>query len=202
MKKTIALLFFSLIFLCLSAQEKDKMSNLLFPMKNINGKTMLTKFDNKGEPFLLVLCATWDPNSSRLLKTLSGNYDELVEMTGLKIYAIFIDNEKNAPKIKPLVEDKKWQFEVYNDYNNELNRFLKVNSTVPHVFLYDGNSKLVYEKKGFLDGYEEELYDKLFEIKGIKDYKIINHYDDEIKLTPNDSIKSGEDPFDIFFKNN
>ena len=37
-------------------------------------------------------------------------------------------------------------------------------STVPHTFLINGNGKIVYEHRGYVDGDEEKLFEQIRKI--------------------------------------
>ena len=50
--------------------------------------------------------------------------------------------------------------EVYLDPNSELKRAMGV-STVPHTFLLNGEKKIVWQHRGYVDGDEDELREKI-----------------------------------------
>ena len=66
-------------------------------------------------------------------------------------------------KIKPLVNSKGWEYEIYHDSNSEFATQMGV-KPIPHTFLLDGKKKIVWNHTGYTDGDEEDLYEKILEI--------------------------------------
>ena len=79
------------------------------------------------------------------------------------IYAISIDDMRNASKIKPLVNSKGWEYEVYHDSNSEFAAKMGV-KPIPHTFLFDGNKQIVWNHPGYTEGDEDKLFEKILEI--------------------------------------
>ena len=76
---------------------------------------------------------------------------------------ISIDDARNTSKIKPLVNSKGWEYEVYQDSNREFALKMGVNP-IPHTFLLNGKKEIVWEHVTYTDGDEEDLYEKILEI--------------------------------------
>ena len=78
------------------------------------------------------------------------------EETGVKLFAVSIDQAQNINKVKPLVDGNGWEYDVLLDPNSDFKRALGI-QMIPYVLIVDGNGKIVYQHNGYTDGAEEEL---------------------------------------------
>ncbi|MDE6336184.1 MAG: TlpA family protein disulfide reductase [Muribaculaceae bacterium] len=148
-----ALLLAAVAFSAISASAELPSVNL----KDINGKVIDTaKLNNDGKPFVIDFWATWCKPCVRELKAIADVYDEWVEDTGVKIYAVSLDEAQNEQRVKPFVQNKGWEYEVLLDPNGDFKRMLGV-SDPPHVFVVDGEGNIVWNHQGYVDGSEEEI---------------------------------------------
>ena len=109
-------------------------------LKSIDGKSVSTDtLSNNGKPFIIDFFATWCKPCNRELTAISEVYDEWQEETGVKVIAVSIDQAQNSNKVKPLVDNHGWQYEV----------------------LCDGNGKIVSKHNGYTEGAEEELIEEV-----------------------------------------
>lgn len=135
-------------------------------LKDINGKSVSTDtLGTQGYPVIVDFFATWCKPCNRELTAIADVYEEWQEETGVKLVAISIDQAQNIHKVKPLVEENAWPWEqVLLDPNGELKRALGV-QMIPYVMILDGKGNIVYKHNGYTDGAEEELIEKVREIK-------------------------------------
>ena len=160
MKKflTVAIAMLVMSFAALQAQIPS------FHLKDINGKTVDTaKLSNGGKPIIISFFATWCHPCLRELSNISEVYEDWQDETGVKLIAVSIDQAQNVNKVKPLVDSKGFEYEVLLDVNSDLARSLGVQN-IPHVFLFDGTGKLVYNHIGYKDGDENTLYKHVKEL--------------------------------------
>ena len=133
-------------------------------LKNLDGTIINSKdFDNNGDPIIISFWATWCKPCKQELENIHEVYDDWREETNVKLIAISIDDARSTAKIKPLVNAKGWEYEIYQDSNQEFKTAMGVNP-IPHTFLIDGNKKIVWDHVTYTDGDEDDLYLKVLEL--------------------------------------
>ena len=133
-------------------------------LKALNGQSVQTDtLSNNGKPFIIDFFATWCKPCNRELDAIAEVYEDWQEETGVKIYAVSIDQAQNINKVKPLVNNHGWPYEVLLDPNGDLKRALGI-QTIPFVLIVDGQGNIVYKHNGYTDGAEEELINKVLEL--------------------------------------
>ena len=163
MKKLFTFLFAVTIVAGLQAQQKSDLPNVT--IKNMQGKEVnVAKINNDGKPFVMTFWATWCGPCVKEHNALDEVYQEWKDETGVKIFAVSIDDSRTTAKVKPFVDGKGWDFEVLLDVNKDLARAMNV-SNPPHTFLFDGDGKIVYQHTGYVDGSEEDLYEEILKLK-------------------------------------
>lgn len=135
-------------------------------LKDINGKAVrLDTLSNGGKPIIIDFFATWCKPCNRELSAICEVYDDWQEETGVRLIAISIDQAHHINKVKPLVDQLGWPYEVLLDPNNELKQALSV-QLIPYTLIVDGKGKIVYKHSGYVDGEEDELFE---EVKKVRD---------------------------------
>lgn len=135
-------------------------------LKTMDGKTVRTDtLSNNGKPIIIDFFATWCKPCNRELTAISEVYDEWVEETGVKLIAVSIDEAQNINKVKPLVDNHGWTYDVLLDPNSDLKRALGI-QMIPYVLIVDGAGNIVYKHNGYTEGAEEELIEKVRELVG------------------------------------
>lgn len=135
-------------------------------LKTVDGKAInANEFNNDGKPFAICFWATWCKPCLMELSAIAENYEQWQEDTGIKIYAVSIDDSRTQSKVQPLVSSSDWGFEVILDVNSELKRALGVNNP-PHTFVVNAKGEIVWQHVGYAPGDEENLIEKLIEVSG------------------------------------
>ena len=130
-------------------------------LKDLNGKAVrLDTLSNGGKPIIIDFFATWCKPCNRELSAISEVYDEWQQETGVRLIAVSIDQAHHINKVKPLVDQLGWPYEVLLDPNSELKRALGV-QLIPYTLIVDGNGKIVYKHSGYVDGEEDELFEEV-----------------------------------------
>jgi len=134
-------------------------------LKTIDGKSVRTDtLSNGGKPFIIDFFATWCKPCNRELSAIAEVYDEWQKETGVKVFAFSIDQAQNAHKVKPLVDENEWEYDVLLDPNSELLKALG-GQMIPYVLIVDGSGKIVYKHSGYTEGAESELIEKVRELE-------------------------------------
>lgn len=135
-------------------------------LKDINGKPVrLDTLSNGGKPIIIDFFATWCKPCNRELSAISEVYDEWQQETGVRLIAVSIDQAHHINKVKPLVDQLGWPYEVLLDPNGELKRALGV-QLIPYTLIVDGKGKIVYKHSGYVDGEEDELLEEVKKASG------------------------------------
>ncbi|MBD5197148.1 MAG: TlpA family protein disulfide reductase [Muribaculaceae bacterium] len=130
-------------------------------LKDLEGKPVdAATLSNDGKPFVVSFFATWCKPCLRELKAIHEVYPDWQEETGMKLIAISIDEAQNAGKVRPLVDALGWEYEVLLDTNSELKAAMGIQS-VPHLFIIDGNGKIVENRSGYTEGSEDHIIEKI-----------------------------------------
>lgn len=148
-----------LAFVCNAAAQLPSVS-----LKDLSGKTVNTaELKNDGKPFIIDFFATWCKPCNRELTAISEVYEDWQEETGVKLIAVSIDQAQNINKVKPLVDNHGWPYEVLLDPNSDFKRALGI-QMIPYVLIVDGDGNIVYKHNGYTEGAEEELIQKVREL--------------------------------------
>ena len=161
MKKSVLIFVVAFAFSLLPAQAQLPAVTL----KTMDGKEVRTDTLSNGvKSFIIDFFATWCKPCNRELDAISEVYDEWKEETGVKIFAVSIDQAQNINKVKPLVNNHGWEYEVLLDPNGDFKRALGC-QMIPYVLIVNGKGEIVYKHNGYTDGAEEELIEKVLEIE-------------------------------------
>ncbi len=133
-------------------------------LKTIDGKTINTAdLAKDGKPVIIDFFATWCKPCIRELSAIADVYEDWQAETGVTLIAVSIDQAQNVKKVKPLVDNHAWPYEVLLDPNSDFKRALGA-QMVPFTLIVDGKGVIVYKHNGYIDGDEDELIEKVREL--------------------------------------
>jgi thiol-disulfide isomerase/thioredoxin len=159
MKKIVYLLVFSLNFILFAQQQLPNTS-----LKTLSGaNTTLSEIAAENELIVVSLWATWCVPCKNELDAVADVYDDWVSETGVKYFAVSIDDSRTAKRVKPMINGKGWEFEILLDENSDLKRAFGV-STVPYTVIIK-SGEIVYKHTGYTPGFEDELYNRIVALK-------------------------------------
>lgn len=121
----------------------------------------LASISENDQLVVVSLWATWCVPCKNELDAISEVYDDWVEETDVKLYAISVDDARTVKRVRPLVSGKGWEFDILLDTNSDLKRQLNA-PTIP-VTLLVKNNKILFRHSGYTPGSEDELYEKIKE---------------------------------------
>ncbi|MBO7137305.1 MAG: TlpA family protein disulfide reductase [Bacteroidaceae bacterium] len=160
MKRFVLLLVMALAYSMIPVQAQLPAVTL----KSMDGVEVRTDtLSNGGKPFIIDFFATWCKPCNRELDAISEIYEEWQEETGVKIIAVSIDQAQNINKVKPLVNNHNWEYEILLDPNSEFLRALS-GQMIPYTLIVNGKGEIVYKHSGYTDGAETELIEKVKEL--------------------------------------
>ena len=91
-------------------------------VKTLNNTIINTsQFDNDDNLIIISFWATWCKPCVSELENIHEVYEEWQDKTNVKLIAISVDNSRSQMKVKPFVNSKGWEYEVYID-NGKLMR--------------------------------------------------------------------------------
>ena len=162
MKNYALTVMIALFAICQSAKAQLP----AFTLKSMDGKEVRTDTLanlNGGKPVIVDFFATWCKPCNRELSAIQEVYDDWKEETGVKLIAVSTDQAQNINKVKPLVDEHGWEYEVLLDPNSDFRRALGI-QMIPFTLIIDGTGKIVYKHNGYTDGAETELIEKVREL--------------------------------------
>ncbi len=158
MKKIFSAFVLVSIVLIAYTQENTKNYAKLpsVDIKTMEGETINTgDISNDGKPIIITFWATWCKPCIKEHDAINEEYEDWVDETGVKLYAISIDNARSSKSVMPMVNGKSWEFDVLLDENGNFKRAMNVN-VPPHTFILNGEGLIVWQHVGYLEGDESE----------------------------------------------
>ena len=157
MKKLVFTFVAALLCIGVFAQQLPSVKLQDLSGKQINSSSLI---DGK-TPFVISMWMTTCKPSLKELDTISEGYPDWDGPQPLRIYAVSVDDSRSLSRAVALAQGRDWEGIVpLFDVNSDFKRALNV-SSVPQVFLYDKNGKLIYTHIGYRPGDEEVLLDKV-----------------------------------------
>ncbi len=162
--KTLSVLISFVVFSFAGYAQQSDYALPSVSVKKLDGSTISTTEMTLGEVTIVSFWATWCKPCILELSTIADVYEDWQAETGVNLIAISIDDARNAPKVKPFVEGKGWEYSVYIDENSDFKRAMNV-VNVPHTFVLNKEGKIVWQHNSYSPGDEEELYEIIIKVK-------------------------------------
>lgn len=149
-----------LLVLAISFGFTQPVTNKKLPditIADLQGKPVnIQEFTAGGKITVLSFWATWCAPCKRELDAITELYPTWVSEYNTRLVAITIDNARALTQVKPLIQEKGWEFDVLVDSKQELQQALNFQA-IPQTFVVDANGNIVYQHEGYTPGDEYEL---------------------------------------------
>lgn len=157
MKTFITLIVFLVVSVSVSAQSINHLR-----LKTTDNKRFeIDEYLDKG-PIVVAFWATWCKPCRKELPALKEIYTKYME-NGLTILAISIDSPRSLSKVKSFVKKSDLPFIFLVDPNGEQSTKLQVKD-IPYTLLADKKGEIVHTHRGYREGDEKELDEKIKEL--------------------------------------
>ena len=124
---------------------------------DLQGKPVnIQEYVANGKTTIISFWATWCAPCKRELDAVAELYPVWVKDYNVQLVAITIDNARALTQVKPLIEEKGWDFDVLVDSKQELQQALNFQS-IPQTFIVDKEGNVQYEHSGYSPGDEYEI---------------------------------------------
>ena len=150
-----------------SARPKSKIDNN-FPydidLKTADGKVVNSSeiLKSNGKPTVLLFWLTTCYPCSLEMAAIKKKYESWQKEADFQLFALSTDFEKNYPRFVKMVGEKDWPWPTYNDVNREFRRVMPGGlNGLPQTFLLDKDGKVVYHKRKYRSGDEDQLFEKI-----------------------------------------
>ena len=130
-------------------------------VENAKGEAVNTKsLLKEGTPMIV---SFWSTSCKPCIRELDAIYDALpdwLDEVDFRVVAVSTDDSRLLAKAKSFAEGRGWgeDYTLLFDKNQDFMRAMNV-SVVPHVFVIDGNGKIVYSHTSYVPGNELELFE-------------------------------------------
>lgn len=165
----ISFSFFCLVVLSINlsiSQDRVPLMNI----KTIEGKTINTKsLSNKDGLTVYSFWATWCIPCINELDDINKEIEKWKD-ENVKIIAIATDDSRTKRRVRPMVNGKNWDFEIFLDENQDFKRALNI-SGIPHTIVTQG-TKIIYRRIGYKPGDENILFEFILSQKKSSSEKI------------------------------
>ena len=159
MKRLLSLVCMLMGVVSLSAQQLPDVK-----IENAQGKIVSMRSVAKGKPMII---SYWSITCKPCIQELNAINDALADWrkeADLEVVAVSVDDARLKASAKAVASSRGWEFICLFDENQELKRAMNVSLT-PQAFVVDGEGNIIYSHSGYTPGSEEELFDKIVELK-------------------------------------
>ena len=133
-------------------------------VENAQGKIVSVRDLSQGKPMII---AYWSIACKPCIQELNAINDALADWRSeadLTVVAVSVDDARLKASAKASASSRGWDFTCVYDENQELKRAMNVSLT-PQSFVVDAEGNIIYSHSGYTPGSEQELFDKIVELK-------------------------------------
>ena len=160
MKKLLFLMLAVMVGVGASAQSLPDVK-----IENQEGKVISTKSLADGTPMIISFWSTTCKPCIMELNAINDNLYDWLEEVDMKVVAISVDDARTVSRARAMTQGQGWDdYVCLYDKNQDFKRAMNVSLT-PHTFIVDGKGNIVYSHSGYTPGSEQELFEKIKELK-------------------------------------
>ena len=160
MKKLLFLMLAVMVGVGASAQSLPDVK-----IENQEGKVISTKSLADGTPMIISFWSTTCKPCIMELNAINDNLYDWLEEVDMKVVAVSVDDARTVSRARAMTQGQGWDaYTCLYDKNQDFKRAMNVSLT-PHTFIVDGQGNIVYSHSGYTPGSEEELFEKIKELK-------------------------------------
>ena len=159
MKKILSFMCLLLAVATVSAQQLPDVK-----VENAQGKIVSVRDLSQGKPLII---AYWSIACKPCIQELNAINDALADWRAeadVDVIAVSVDDARLKASAKAIASSRGWEFICVYDENQELKRAMNVSLT-PQSFVVDAEGNIIYSHSGYTPGSEQELFDKVLELK-------------------------------------
>lgn len=157
MKTFLIIVIFIFSSLPLSAQSINNLR-----LKTIDNKHFEIKEYLEKGPVVIAFWAIWCKPCRKELPAIKDVFEKYKDQ-GLTILAISIDSPRSLSKVKSFAKNSDLPYEFLIDPNSEQSTKLQVKD-IPYTLLANKSGEIVYTHRGYREGDEKELDEKISEL--------------------------------------
>ena len=159
MKRLFSLLCLISVVSFASAQQLPDVK-----VENAQGKIVSVRDLAQGKPLII---AYWSIACKPCIQELNAINDALADWRSeaeVEVVAVSVDDARLKASAKAIASSRGWEFICVYDENQDLKRAMNVSLT-PQSFVADAEGNIIYSHSGYTPGSEQELFDKIVELK-------------------------------------
>lgn len=159
MKKILTLLCAVFAVASVSAQQLPDVQ-----VENAQGKIVSVRSLSNGKPMII---SYWSIACKPCIQELNAINDALADWRSeaeVEVVAVSVDDARLKASAKAIASSRGWEFICVYDENQDLKRAMNVSLT-PQSFVVDAEGNIIYSHSGYTPGSEQELFDKIVELK-------------------------------------
>ena len=130
--------------------------------KDQNDISTTAILEKNGKPTVMMFWLTTCNPCSRELAAINQNYSSWQREVPFNLVAMSEDRDVNYPAFIQRVNSEQWPFNSYWDSNRTFKGILPGSlNGLPQTFIFNKKGKLVWQKRGYLPGWEKEIFENI-----------------------------------------
>lgn len=130
-------------------------------LRNVDGNIVKSgNIFSQNHPVVMIFWNSYNPRCCDNLENMQSAWISRLKESGVNLVAVSIDCRGSYSYVKPFIQGKEWEFDIYIDTNGDFKRALGV-TDAPYTLLFDKNQKLICRHQGYCSGNEDMVCEKI-----------------------------------------